>query len=108
MGQGFTCTSPLKGRGWWNPKNPYYSGDIAAVAMYYSAKDTVTGTPGSLPPPEDPDDWTPLGMGATPPPSTSIAWNPVASYAQGTTVYVPAYYLYGGTGVLAIDRKSVV
>jgi hypothetical protein len=101
MGQGFTCTSPLKGRGWWNPKNPYYSGDIAAVAMYYSAKDTVTGTPGSLPPPEDPDDWTPLGMGATPPPSTSIAWNPVASYAQGTTVYVPAYYLYGGTGVLA-------
>jgi hypothetical protein len=105
QGQGFTCILPLSSRGWWAPQNSYYGGDIAAVAAYYSANSNITGAAGALPPPEDPADWSSQGAGATPPPPTAVAWSPGASYAQGTTVYVPAYYLYGGTGVLSSSAE---
>jgi hypothetical protein len=101
LGQGLTCISPVNSRGWWSPRNSYYGGDVAAVAVYYSANSNITGTAGALPPPEDPAGWALQGAGATPPPPDATAWSPAASYAQGTTVYVPAYYLYGGTGVLS-------
>jgi hypothetical protein len=105
---GYSCTSPMTSRGYWVQGN-FNTNDIAAVPAYYQAQTTVTGNAENTDPTTDPTYGSPpqpyWALFSGTPFSSTKPWDPRVTYASGTVVLVPVYYLSLGMGIKIVPPQ---